>query len=113
MVLFRLIKAKEVVLLITLAILISIDAICQSHNKKALRLFELGTDNVRNREYEKAVRNFSEALMIEPGFLEAYENRGVAKYYLKDKKGAIEDYTIALRINQNDVNTYGRRGWAR
>lgn len=76
-------------------------------------MFSEGCDNISRNKYSEAIRNFSDALKISPGFLEAYENRGVAKYYLMDYKGAIEDYDKALGINPNDFNTYGRRGWAK
>jgi len=33
-------------------------------------------------------------------FLQAYEKRGRAKYYLNDYAGAIKDYNKALKINQ-------------
>lgn len=85
----------------------------QSPDRKARRLFDEGCESISRKEFREAIKKFSDALKISPGFLEAYENRGVAKYYLLDYKGAIEDYNIALEINPNDFNTYGRRGWAK
>jgi tetratricopeptide (TPR) repeat protein len=57
--------------------------------------------------------DFSEAIKRDPEFLQAYENRGVAKFYLHDYKGAIDDYNKALEINPDDYSTFGRRGWAK
>jgi len=42
-----------------------------------------------------------------------YENRGIAKYNLEDYKGAIEDYTRAIKLNPNRAGTYYNRGIAK
>ena len=44
---------------------------------------------------------------------EAYNNRGLAKYELGDKKGAIADYNEAIRINPNFAKAYYNRGTAK
>jgi tetratricopeptide (TPR) repeat protein len=43
----------------------------------------------------------------------AYNNRGLARYRLGDKQGAVADYNQALRIDPNHVNAYYNRGLAR
>jgi len=91
---------------------ISSSSFSQLHDKKAKKLFLEGTVKIKKNDYQAALRDLNEALRIEPGFLEAYENRGVAKYHLKDFHGAIDDFNKALEINPNDLNTMGRRGWA-
>ncbi|HUX97642.1 MAG TPA: tetratricopeptide repeat protein [Bacteroidales bacterium] len=84
----------------------------QTPGIRAKRYFYSGTEKISNRNYPEAIIDLSEAIRLNPAFLEAYENRGVAKYYINDFRGAIEDYNKALEINPNDFNTYGRRGWA-
>ena len=39
-----------------------------------------------------------------------YEDRGNAKYDLKDYRGAIEEYTKAIRLNPNAADAYICRG---
>ncbi len=84
----------------------------QSPGIRARDFFYSGTQKIKNKNYAEAIVDLSEAIRLNPAFLEAYENRGVAKYYTGDLRGAIEDYNRALEINPFDFNTYGRRGWA-
>jgi len=41
---------------------------------------------------------------------EAYYTRGLARYKMGDKQGAIEDYTEAIKLNKNLVLAYTNRG---
>lgn len=93
--------------------MISFAVYSQTDNKKAMEDFFNGCDNVFRKNYLGAIADFSWAIKRDSGFLQAYENRGVAKFYIQDYRGAIADYTKALEINPNDYNTFGRRGWAK
>jgi tetratricopeptide (TPR) repeat protein len=55
----------------------------------------------------------NQAIKIDPNYVNAYNNRGVARSKLGDKQGAIEDYTQAIKIDPNYVNAYYNRGVAR
>jgi serine/threonine-protein kinase len=85
----------------------------QSHNQKAKEFYDSGCENIKVKDYNKAIADFTDAIKLDSGFIQAYENRGVAKFYMHNNRGAAEDYTLALKINPNDYNTLGRRGWAR
>ncbi len=85
----------------------------QTKDRKAKEYYDNGCDKVLTKNFTEAINDFSEAIKLDSGFIQAYENRGVAKFYLNDNRGAIADYTKALEINPNDYNTHGRRGWAR
>jgi len=95
-----------------LTVCISLPVISQTHDYRAKRLFLRGTEFIYLENYKVAVRDFSEAIKLDSGFVEAYENRGVAKYYLNDYSGAIEDFNKALELSPYDYETYGRRGWS-
>jgi tetratricopeptide (TPR) repeat protein len=43
----------------------------------------------------------------------AYNNRGLAKYQLVDYRGAVADYTKAIKIDPNYAATYTNRGAAK
>ena len=44
---------------------------------------------------------------------EEYLNSAVSKFYLSDMKGAITDYTKAIKIDSNYVEAYRKRGLAK
>jgi tetratricopeptide (TPR) repeat protein len=62
------------------------------------------------KDFQEAMRQFDEALRIDPQYALAYEERGNAKYWLDDSRGAIADYDDAVRLDPKFVNTYVNRG---
>ncbi len=85
----------------------------QTDNRDALAFYNNAMFLIGRKDYIGAIANFTAAVRMDSLFLQAYENRGVARYYLNDHAGAIADYNKALKINPDDCNTYGRRGWAK
>ncbi|MEH1927156.1 tetratricopeptide repeat protein [Nostoc sp.] len=67
----------------------------------------------KERDYEKAIANFSQVIEQEPTFAIAIVNRGNARYNLKDYEGAVADYSQALQINPNQIKALVNRGNAR
>ena len=59
------------------------------------------------------MEDFNQALRINPNYDSAYNNRGIARDGLGDKKGAMEDFNQALRINPNNDKAYYNRGIVR
>jgi tetratricopeptide (TPR) repeat protein len=74
-------------------------------NEKANILLELG-DN-------KSAFAIHDQIIAKGGEYYSYNNRGYAKSNLGDKKGAMADYDIAIRINPQDAEAYGNRGNAK
>jgi serine/threonine-protein kinase len=101
------------ILFIVAVLFMSFAGYSQTKDKKAKEYYDNGCDKVLKKNFAEAIADFSEALKRDSDFIQAYENRGVAKFYLNDNLGAIADYTKALEINPDDYNTHGRRGWAR
>lgn len=61
----------------------------------------------------RAVRDFSEALKLNPEDSNAYSNRGLANFYLGARTQAIDDYNQALRLDPGLAKAYKNRGFTR
>ena len=64
------------------------------YNQKKYR-FELGSVG------ERAIENYNKAIELDPNDADAYNNRGLAYYYLEEYERAIEDYNKAIELNPN------------
>ncbi|MGB3419679.1 tetratricopeptide repeat protein [Dolichospermum sp. FACHB-1091] len=59
---------------------------------------------------EIPIDDYNPAIKINPNDANAYYNRGVVRYELGDKQGAIKDFNQAIKINPNFPQAYGNRG---
>ena len=73
----------------------------------------LGVSAYQRRDFENVKYYCSEIIKINPDNVDAYNNRGIAKAYLDDHKGAIKDYNKAIELDANDAGIYNNRGNAR
>ena len=55
------------------------------------------------QEYDNAIRNYSEAIRLDPNYQNAYQWRGEAYYHKKDYDKAISDYTEAIRLEPGNA----------
>ncbi len=55
------------------------------------------------QEYKKAIELFDKALKINPQFANAWYGRGMAKFYLGDKKGACADWKKAAENGRQNL----------
>jgi len=77
----------------------------KKHFDEANRLYHLG-------KYAEAVKEYDEALAIDPNFKEAHYNKGLALYNLKRYEEAIEEYDKALAIDPNFKQAHNNKGLA-
>jgi tetratricopeptide (TPR) repeat protein len=63
-------------------------------------------------DYDRAIKNYDEAISINPEGADAYYSRGDAYHGKGDYDQAIRDYDEAIRINPEDANAYNSRGVA-
>jgi tetratricopeptide (TPR) repeat protein len=80
---------------------------------KAEDFFLKGNQKYQDKDFQGAIADYTEAIRLNPNFVEAYDNRGLAREKLKDLDGAINDYTQAIKINPNDAYAYFFRGSVR
>jgi tetratricopeptide (TPR) repeat protein len=62
---------------------------------------------------DEEIAYYTEALQLNPLYVEAYYHRGLARESQGDKAGAFADYTTALQLNPLYVEAYWSRGLAR
>lgn len=72
--------------------------------------FDNGVTNTQKEEYRSAVKDYTNAIKINPEYADAYFYRGCAKHKLQDYRGAISDFSKAIQINPNYVDAYYYRG---
>jgi tetratricopeptide (TPR) repeat protein len=60
-------------------------------------------------DYEQAVKLYSEAIRLDPTYVQAYNNRGNCYYRLADYKKAIDDFSEAIKLNADKTNAYSNR----
>jgi tetratricopeptide (TPR) repeat protein len=80
--------------------------------KNALEHLNNGNAAYAQKDYDRAIADYTAALRINPDYATAYYNRGLAYANKKDYDRAIADYTAALRINPDYASTYYGRGLA-
>lgn len=72
-------------------------------------------------DFKGAIEDFDKAIISNPTFIQAFQNRGYAKANIQDFMGAITDYNKELEIKDNDPNyridkndkVYNNRGVAK
>jgi len=72
-----------------------------------------GVEKALTRDYQGAVADYSQAIDLEPHFVEAYLKRGATRYQLGDDRRVLEDCNQALKINPNLPEAYYYQGRAR
>lgn len=65
-------------------------------------LMKRGLRELQAGENSQAIEDFSDAIVLDPKFAEAYHQRGLARYHDGDTAGAIIDLEAALQRQPND-----------
>jgi tetratricopeptide (TPR) repeat protein len=79
---------------------------------KVLPLIESGRRAVAKGDLDKAVRDFGEAIRIDPKFPDSYAERGQANFKLGETDRAIADYTAAITRDPQHGGALRSRGMA-
>lgn len=78
--------------------------------KKAEDYYNDGIEKYNQKDFQGAIKNFSQAISLNPSYSYAYNNRGNAKYELEDYQAALEDYSHAIKFNYKNAQAYYNRG---
>ena len=65
------------------------------------------------RDYIGAIKDYDQAIKLNPKFANAYLNRGYVKYKIKDYNGAIDDYNHAISLKPKNEKAYYARANAK
>ncbi|WP_158054542.1 tetratricopeptide repeat protein [Scytonema sp. HK-05] len=84
-----------------------------SQQNQAKNFFNQGKKKSGNGQYLGAVKDYNQAIQIDPNYTDAYIGRGDAHYFLKDYEAAIEDYTQVIRLVPDLADAYMIRAIAR
>jgi len=98
------------VFMISIPILFSCASNHRIQTKQAEDYFNLGTEHLRQGEYDRAISVFNKALELNPGYAEAYLNRGIAYRNKGQHDQAVSDYGKVLQIDPKDARAYCNRG---
>ena len=75
--------------------------------------FDKGLEKAKQKDYAGAVEEFTKALQVNPEFVEAYYQRGLAYYDLGHIPQAVFDYDEVLKRDSYNIDVYYCRALAR
>jgi tetratricopeptide (TPR) repeat protein len=64
-------------------------------------------------QFDRAIRDYDQAIRLIPNYAEAFSGRGVAYAREGQHDRAIQDYDQAIRLNPNDAIAFSNRGFAK
>lgn len=84
--------------------------LAQLGETRADEFFDLAFTYLKNGDFDPAIIDFTEAILLDPKPAKTYNGRGVAYWEKGDLDKAIADYTEAIRLDPNDAWAYYSRG---
>lgn len=66
-----------------------------------------GTAYGSTGNYQEAIINFNKAIELHPTYLEAFGNRSIARYQVKDLAGSLQDCEKVLELSPGNANAMG------
>jgi tetratricopeptide (TPR) repeat protein len=88
------------------------EPVVDTNKLRASEYFERAYQHGEAGRYDDAIRDYTEAIRLNPQDAIAYNNRGVAYKNKGDYDRAIADYTEAIRLNPQYANAYYNQGIA-
>jgi protein O-mannosyl-transferase len=82
----------------------------RSGAETSMGYYNRGNEYLRQKQRDKALADFSEAVRVYPGYTEAWYNRGLVLYNLTRYPEAIHDFSEAIRLRSDYLSAYLNRG---
>ena len=79
-------------------------------NSEEKMLLKTGHVHMKHGDFQSAIKDYTNAIIINPTFAGAYNARGMANRKMKDFHAALQDYNTALSLHNNFAATYNNRG---
>ncbi len=73
---------------------------------------EATNSEAKQKEYEKSIGHYTQAIQLNPNDADAYNNRGVAYSGKGDFDRAIDDFDKTIQLNSDPADAYNNRGVA-
>jgi tetratricopeptide (TPR) repeat protein len=100
---------KHFLLVIFILTLVTSSFYTQDESNNALQLYTNGLEQYNGQNYNDAISLYTKAIVLNPGFAEAYFQRGCAKHYSDNYEGAIEDFNTSISLQPNNELFYKQR----
>lgn len=78
----------------------------KSQNLQARQMKEKGNEFFFKKDYDKAIEYYLKAVMIDPSYVEAYNNLASAYLQKNDFENAVKYWKITLMFEPNDLDLY-------
>ncbi|WP_442947516.1 tetratricopeptide repeat protein [Nostoc sp.] len=78
---------------------------------KNIDYIKRGNDHYSQKNYQAAIKDYTQAIEIAPKNVNAYIQRGYAQYYIQKYQAAIDDYTTVIRLSPDLADAYNNRGF--
>ncbi|SMC62357.1 tetratricopeptide repeat protein, partial [Sporomusa malonica] len=85
-------------------------AVQNEHVLTSEQWFYKAKDYLSKNEYDNAIFAYSKAISLNPQYVEAYNNRGIAYHNKGQYDLAIADYNSAIQLNPQSAEVYNGRG---
>ena len=94
-----------------LGVLLPLDLTAQKDRELTMyELWGIGKSYFDKGEYRNAVEYFVDVINMDPSFVEAYEYKGHALFWLRDYEGAILDFNEAIRYFEDKLKNEPKIG---
>ena len=105
---------RQLILGLSIALLASLGGCgpTTEEKEKVQKLLQSANSWSAKGNYDQAIKDYSEAIRLDPGLAPAWNNRGLAYDNKGDYDQAIKDFSEALRLDPGLANAWYHRGAA-